>query len=1245
MQTDQSALRPHAVPRFPFSSPITEEIASPTSSSESRDMPKENPFDFPAEQSRHPFEDAETDAAGKQNTFTLGRYVDLSRAQRPADGEQARTDPTPSDHGITERKDRPVGLNLVTDFSRIEPERRNVTTAHTFVDLNDLKSLCKAREKERSTGLMIKQVLRKRMHSGYAELIDESIESANDRQPPSDPSTLQGQHPSNEKHELSPSDRPIIIGTKVPHHESSPQKDNASSAASKELDSAHSQPTPVTPSIIITPAYEETPWAADRPEYHRPRPASSVYSQPTPHVGGRDSEIPPVPAIPTFHSIIRNGNTGSELLSRRSTVSTRKQRSLSASTVFEEDGSPQSATRRLSYSNESMKRILPRLSINTDSNRHQSQGWWTYLLSPLMRSNTVTSQKTSNSTEAPPIPPFSATSAASKESSEEWWEKETSSSPPDTPKTATTKREDVTDWPGIGERAVPQVEAGSSSLNKSRESHAAISLEKEGGSIQGSAAEYYQACAYELFSGKPYFECINHVCSITPVNRAVAPGPDENAGTKDMDGLAVVTQTEAGPATVNPNNPFLGDSIKSARGRSSCDSTVTDESNSSPKAARDTIASQIPKNDSSAPIPETRAETSRTATASPPADNPRAPPTGSENPALPPKAQSRPSSVAGPQSYLSSEREKPVPRYRTIFPADYRAQPQSPGPISPGTQQAMAGTGSIPMSNMQHPEQPQQARSVTNRLFDLPPRPAPVPVTMADITHPARARDKAEARRRRLEKEDAIGRKLGGLWRGRGPFSDRGCFGRPGREGRLRRRWYVAISSIFLIIIVVAIVLATTLTRKGDETPVQSQWLNLTGYPPMPTGILTIAGPEAQVQNTGCVHPSTMWSCALPKEQQAMNQPYAANQPNFRIQVRFRNGTYPNSTTVASHRAMSRRSAGNPVAAGQFIKHQLPRTRDLFSPSPAPPSIDDQTFLGNTTDNNAAPFAGEETPFFITILPPDKIPVTRLTKRAEDDFSLPNLTSVVPPPDVDSDGTAAPANLYPLPVSQPVRLYNRGRADEHYGFYTYFDRSIFLKSTAPLSNSDPGEVPDDLNGGSTKDAARARCTWAQTRFLIQIWTQPARSRMVLLGNSSAATASPTSTSSASLSKATLSSSSIQNATSSSSANDFTRPGSFPYPVTITMDRHGGNVKKKMVYCYGMDTRERINATEKKLQLEFRGFGGTLINPAPGIFNITTTDDSNNDDTDDAESSSNKDFGFDGGTGGCSCRWVNWVYSS
>ena len=94
------------------------------------------------------------------------------------------------------------------------------------------------------------------------------------------------------------------------------------------------------------------------------------------------------------------------------------------------------------------------------------------------------------------------------------------------------------------------------------------------------------------------------------------------------------------------------------------------------------------------------------------------------------------------------------------------------------------------------------------------------------------------------------------------------------------------------------------------------------------------------------------------------------------------------------------------------------------------------------------------------------------------------------------------------------------------------------------------------NGGALESAASARCTWAQTRFLVQIWTNMGTSAALLSSNSSTSTAS-------------ASSSSSNSTDSNASANDYTQPGSFPYPVTVTLDRHGGDPTLKMIYCYGV----------------------------------------------------------------------------
>ena len=421
--------------------------------------------------------------------------------------------------------------------------------------------------------------------------------------------------------------------------------------------------------------------------------------------------------------------------------------------------------------------------------------------------------------------------------------------------------------------------------------------------------------------------------------------------------------------------------------------------------------------------------------------------------------------------------------------------------------------------------------------------------------------------------------------------------------------------------IVIIIVLAMTLRRKGDNTPVQTQWLNNTGFPPMPTGISTIARPDAVVENTGCVHPSTMWSCALPKEQQQSVAPNAPNQPNFRLQIRFRNDS---STSNTPSRKTKRHLAHNPVSAGKLIRHRLLHARDVFSstlwsPSPSPPTIEEQRFLGNTTDGvTNSVFEGESTPFYITFLPTTSSP-SRLLKRqgaSPQADPFPDLTSLIPPPSLNPDGTPKPAILLPLPEAQPLRLYDRGLQTEHYGFYNYFDRSIFLKSVKLLNDTNPGEVPADLDGGATAQEASVQCTWAQTRFLVKIWTR--------MGDSTRLLQNPTATTTSKDPKAAKN-------TTTLSANDFSRPGSFTYPVSITLDRHGGALKEKMVYCYGLDERGKVVPSNKKFQIEERGFGGIGVNGADGPWgNVTIS------------VGEGGPGGVDGGDGGCGCEWRNWV---
>ncbi|KAF2270560.1 hypothetical protein CC78DRAFT_135379 [Lojkania enalia] len=405
------------------------------------------------------------------------------------------------------------------------------------------------------------------------------------------------------------------------------------------------------------------------------------------------------------------------------------------------------------------------------------------------------------------------------------------------------------------------------------------------------------------------------------------------------------------------------------------------------------------------------------------------------------------------------------------------------------------------------------------------------------------------------------------------------------------RRWCCVCCCCIILIILLAVIIPVTVVitqknndSKGVDPP--SSWLNLTGYPPMPTGVSTIAQPQAVDEESGCMVPATVWSCALPKEQQQQNSPNKPNQPNFKFEITFKNGTVadPSKTQLA-------RRAPKPVSAGALVRSRFLQPRATPVDSVDAPSLEDMRFLGNTTDGITAPFEGEDTPFFIGFKDVASVPSSRLVRRAE---SSENFTDAIPPPSLNPDGTAAPANLYPLALDQPLRLYNRGKAEEHFGFYVYYSRSIFLKSIN--SNDSRGGNPADVDGGSPFEAASLRCTYTQTRFHVQIWTSSQTTKPLLQG-------SPTNV---------------------SSGADISRPGSFPYPVTITIDRHGGNARDKMVFCYDMEKDGTIKNEDgkKTFLLEDRKFGGVLVNPSQGPFE-------------------NVNGPIDGGTGGCRCQWQNW----
>lgn len=441
-------------------------------------------------------------------------------------------------------------------------------------------------------------------------------------------------------------------------------------------------------------------------------------------------------------------------------------------------------------------------------------------------------------------------------------------------------------------------------------------------------------------------------------------------------------------------------------------------------------------------------------------------------------------------------------------------------------------------------------------------------------------------------------------------FGSRDCIPKCGYSllgvTKIRKRWKFYSTVVFLIFcLTIMIALVTTkLHKKSKNINPHSQWLNLTGFPPVYLGYSTVISPFLIKQNSACVIPATLWSCDLPKELQSSFRGRPSKQPNLFIQIDWDNKTSANSKF--SHSLKKRMMIPGARERVMFtrnypgIPHISTRQATSFVPNPLPPSLAEGSFLGRTTDGIVSTEkSGEPTPFYASLLQSSKASVSKL-RVDEIVNNFPNFSLIIPPPSVEPDGTMAPANLLPFPLYQPIRLFDRGLPTEHYGFYNYFDRSIFLKSI-DFNDSDQeiGLSIDDLNGGATRDVASFRCTWSQTRFLIQIWTR--KSESVRLNHI------------------------ITDVTDSPLEAYLQQPGTFPYPLTITIDRHGGDPLTKILYCYAIDDIGRPIEDSGEINLEDRGFGGELINSAPNIFK-------NNSDPNMG--------GFDGGNSGCLCQWSN-----
>ena len=1068
---------------------------------------------------------------------------------------------------------------------------------------------------------------------------------------------------SERKDGLSPSDRPIPIGIEVreipeqglPTPSDQPLENYVAPGERPGADGS------LTPTILITPAKEvDTPSPPSTgPDLRsRPRIPSSVYSR-------RFSELflpsdEPMPPLPTTGS-----NSFAYPKPSRPSSDQYKSRRDSAATQFEEDDSPQSRNQRGSactfFEEEDDSASAPRTirspqsaltswsdlsPYSTNDPRRQSTGWWNYITTPfLTRSNTIMSKQAISDQHPPHLPSIEhaiAVKGAQDGKMDKLWEATLSPTSPQIilqtgHDTAWT---DLTRW---------EKERNATQTLKDN----TLSQEEATGKDSSNHSQAIRNRSVQDWLQ----EAVSHSSEIPPTSRGVTQGllqPSlyHDAQNGDVD-KALTAQSIHSPNDRELAILQTGETSPDLHSRSGNTLRITSNTNQT----RTNLPPPLQRNitnfsdlDTSPTVYQANiasvvhAGTPATKTINVSRGRPAAEGIMEQRPRSPPPD---PPPYSPPRARLQNGRDGPIAPVVHSTAVPVAVQPRQI--LNRGTGGAMSSRAAalpldVPLAHVQYNRPYNGSRSRSNMfpttLMDLE-RPAEVirtreadsrsrsnmfPTTLRDLERPAEVIRTREADRRRGEKEDAVARRVGGLWRGRACFGKNGCFGRGGVEARKRRRWCAGLFTIAVLLIILVLVLAIALPRKRKHVQTeQSPWANITGWPPIPTGVFTITKPDLTKANTGCVFPSTMWSCALPKELQ--NSASTPDQPDFRIQIIYSLGDISN---VTSAQPTSKALLGRSLSSLDLVMHMSSRIRSrgtnanvTSSGSLTSPSVEDQQFMGKTTDNITSTLKeGEESPISLTLLPVDGPTSSkqveqrsqgRYSKRGSDPF--PDILATIPRPEVNVDGTAKAANLLPPSIPQQLRLYDRNLDSEHYGFYGYFDRSIFLKSTSLLNESDidRGSVPDDLNGGSTEHEARVRCTWAQTRFLIQIWTRKNGSSLLHSGPSFTSQGSPTLTSSA-----------------VATANG-AHPGFFPYPVTITTDRHGGDVTKKMIYCYGLDDRTNIVRDQAKIQVENRGFGGQLVGGGQGPLGkdrVTIAEGGMG--------------GIDGGTGGCACGWQNFL---
>jgi hypothetical protein len=969
--------------------------------------------------------------------------------------------------------------------------------------------------------------------------------------------------------DVSPSDRAIPIGIAISSAAISTHTTSPLTATPRTYSPPHYGHDAVTPTIIVTPAREDfeiTPPPYLSAEGHNQRTASSIYSRYT-NCAPRTAEFaatPPVPPLPLFAQQPRKQNVQESKLPTyeecESAVSHKA--TLSVCTVFEEDEHLQPPMSARSLSGFKIRSVKRQSTLPTP---RRSRGWWNVITSPFSaRSNGLFWKSPTDET----LDRTAILDDASTMGAADICHRDLQQLPRavDDIEPRSAPATQLCTVPGLESRSVPKrsiTAPGALDPNADVMNIYRIPSKGEAAAYYDQARHFPSILLERTDVPRSMFEDDSPLTDVCACERHRHGNASDRSVAADVDESKRASTCSKSNGSIRAGGTLIASDLKSPFD----DSHAIDKKCSPPQTPNRTMFTSPTADELLSPSP---------VHATPNRNLPRE----SIETMTPVIEDAHVGTVVGPRSSNDEQKAVMIPPSSAPSPPGGAASSQEAVEVSrslspaPTVHEKVAAVEAKYVRPHMYVREGSRGLGITSSEEDLYPPP------------------KMLSEKPRLA-TDRFGQLVIATEKDR----------RPVQPWYKRFFWLLATAGASLLLLLI-LMLVLLIPLNHADNGVQAQWLNLTGFPPLPTGVATVIQPKESLEETQCTSPPGLWSCVMPQPQSASQD--SSDLPNFRIEIRSRNHTLENTTALMPGSNHSSSPSG-PASVRSQLRARSSWSQILYSPNPAPPSDADQLAVGETVDNITAPYNGEETPFYLSLLSPEALP--HLDKRAtnpqqEDQdqnekttitipnpypypnpsntttskpLSTTNNSTSIPKPFLNPNGQPQGPTLYPYASAQPLRLYNRGQADEHYGFYTYFARSVVLvggnatklfsdtntttSSSAAAASSSSNSL--QLVNGTTltstsKPQAQAFCEFTQTRFRVQIWTGRFVSSSLIINSTSPTAGSRTTTAG------------IQAAYSS--ANEMQAPGSFPYAVTISLDRKSGpdGDERKGVFCWALD---------------------------------------------------------------------------